>query len=141
MHRIIYLSSSTGHLSLEEINALLLQSRKFNAKNEISGVLLYIDGDFLQVIEGQKEVITTLFEKIKKDTRHKGIITVFNDQLVERQFPDWSMGFGYSDFERLRKISGFETIVKKELLHITDKTALVFLETFIKTHRDKIVFI
>lgn len=141
MHRIIYLSASTKELSIEEINALLLQSRKFNAENNITGVLLYIDGDFLQVIEGSEEVTKRLFEKIKKDKRHKGIITVYNDRFLEKQFPDWSMGFGLIDYKKLEKTPGFENFVKKETLTITDKTAMVFIETFIKTHRDKIVYI
>jgi hypothetical protein len=141
MHRIIYLSASTKELSIEEINALLLQSRKFNAENNITGVLLYIDGDFLQVIEGSEEVTKRLFEKIKEDKRHKGIITVYNDRFLEKQFPDWSMGFGLIDYKKLEKTPGFENFVKKETLTITDKTAMVFIETFIKTHRDKIVYI
>jgi hypothetical protein len=141
MHRIIYLSASTKELSIEEINALLLQSRKFNTENNITGVLLYIDGDFLQVIEGSEEVTKRLFEKIKEDKRHKGIITVYNDRFLEKQFPDWSMGFGLIDYKKLEKTPGFENFVKKETLTITDKTAMVFIETFIKTHRDKIVYI
>jgi hypothetical protein len=51
------------------------------------------------------------------------------------------MGFGLIDYKKLEKTPGFENFVKKETLTITDKTAMVFIETFIKTHRDKIVYI
>lgn len=141
MYRIIYLSSAVSPLSVEAINLLLKQSREFNIKNNISGVLFYIDSDFFQVIEGSKEVLITLFEKIKKDVRHKGILCVFSDNVEDNLFPDWSMGFCHSDYKKLREIAGLETINKKELFAITDQTALAFMTAFINSHRDKIILV
>jgi hypothetical protein len=138
MYRIIYLSSAVKYLSDEEIGMLLKQSRNRNRENNISGVLLYIEGDFLQVIEGEKEAIENIFENIKKDSRHKGIICVFNQKVEKREFPDWSMGFYKSNYENLRKICGFENLNKKELFTINDKTVSIFLSTFIKSRREKI---
>ncbi len=71
MLRIIYLSSSVEYLNSEEIESLLSQSREKNIENDITGLLLYADGDFLQVIEGPKVAMLDLFESIKKDSRHK----------------------------------------------------------------------
>jgi hypothetical protein len=137
MHRIIYLSTAIHYLEEEEISTLLKQSRAFNSLNNISGVLLYIDGDFIQVLEGKKDVICALFERIKRDKRHKGIICVINDKITERQFSNWSMGYHLSNYRDLKKLHGFENINKEEFFNFKDHTAVIFLETFIKSHRDE----
>lgn len=141
MYRIIYLSSAVKEFSEEEISLLLINSRKHNAEHHITGVLLYIEGDFLQVIEGEKKIVKQLFEKIKLDPRHKGIICVFDDVIKERNFKDWSMGFCALEYENLRQICGYETFERKDLFDSTDKTASVFLELFIKSNKKQLVFL
>jgi hypothetical protein len=138
MHRIIYLSTATHYLEEEEISTLLKQSRTFNSQNNITGLLLYIDGDFIQVLEGKKSQICFLFEKIKQDKRHKGIICVINDTITKRQFSNWSMGYHLSNYKDLKKLHGFDNISKEEFFNFKDHTAKIFLETFIKSHRDEI---
>lgn len=59
------MSSSVKLLEENEIDSLLKHSRRSNINYDITGVLLYIEGDFLQVIEGEEDVITNLFEKKK----------------------------------------------------------------------------
>ena len=76
MYRIIYLSSAIDSVDETELENLLVKSRENNKLNEISGILLHIDGDFIQVLEGHKEIVTNLYNKIATDKRHKGIITV-----------------------------------------------------------------
>ena len=140
MYTLIYMSSAINKLSEEEINVLLVQSRHYNIDNHVTGVLLYIDGDFLQVLEGNKKDVELLFEKIKRDKRHKGIIVVYEGSKTQRQFPDWSMGFHSSTYEILRDLSGFEELNKRDLLNIKDKTAISFLETFMTSHKEKVTF-
>ena len=70
MYELIYVSSAIIILSEEELNAILVHSCQYNIAHSITGILLYIDGDFLQVLEGKKADITCLFDKIKRDTRH-----------------------------------------------------------------------
>jgi hypothetical protein len=140
MYRIIYLSSATNILTKEEINYLLVKSKSYNIKSNITGLLIYIDGDFLQVIEGEKEEVITLFELIKTDKRHKHVITVFKAEVTERQFPNWSMGFSKTNYEELQKMEGFQSIDKKKLSNISDKMAVTFINTFTKSHRNEIVF-
>ena len=140
MYEIIYMSSATKKLNEEEINSLLVKSRHYNIENNITGVLLYIEGDFLQVLEGKKEVLLELFEKIKKDTRNKVIIVVQEKEKENRDFPDWAMGFHSSTYEKLRNIVGFEDLHYRDFLRIEDKTAVLFLDTFLKSHKEKISF-
>ena len=67
MYRIIYLSSATTKFTNEEILTLLNASRKKNEANEITGLLLYSDGNFLQIIEGKQKKIKALYAKINMD--------------------------------------------------------------------------
>jgi hypothetical protein len=139
MHRIIYLSTATHYLEKEEIDSLLKQSCGYNLENNITGILLYVDGDFIQVLEGNKSIICSLFEKIKKDKRHKGVICVINGTIQQRQFSDWSMGYYATNYQNLSKIKGFENINKEELFNYKDHTVSIFLNTFMKSHRDFII--
>jgi hypothetical protein len=139
MHRIIYLSSATQYLKKEEIEFLLEQSRTYNFKNHITGILLYIDGDFIQVLEGEKQTITSLFENIKVDKRHNGVICVLNRSIKKRQFNNWAMGYCATNYSDLKKIYGFENINKEELFNFKDHTALIFLDTFLKSHPDEMI--
>ena len=141
MHRIIYLSSSVDYLNGKKIEFLLTQSRKKNLEKEITGVLLYIEGDFLQVIEGPKIATIDLFESIKKDNRHTGIITIVNTKINKRYFPKWNMGFCFSDYEKLRKANSYEDNIKYNLSKISDKMVLAFIESFIKSHQSDFVFV
>jgi hypothetical protein len=74
-------------------------------------MLLYDDGSFLQVLEGPRQAVETLFEKIKADRRHEQIVLLSSREIEEREFSDWQMGFvrldrlehrppGYSNFLR-----------------------------------------
>ena len=141
MHQIIYLSSSREYLSPEQINELLSKSRENNLKNNITGVLLYFDGDFLQVLEGPKTAVLELFEKIKKDERHTGIITVFNKGITEKHFPEWNMGFAAIDYKKLRTLPSFENFDQTLLHGINDEKALVLIDKFIESHNSSPIFV
>lgn len=93
MYHIIYISSAVRLLSNEELFELLKKSRKYNSVHNITGCLFYKDGNFLQIIEGDKADVEFLFEKIKKDQIHKGIIILFEEKIQSREFPQWEMAF------------------------------------------------
>lgn len=98
LHRIIYLSRAAYNLSIDDLNLLWIKSISNNKIINITGILLYIDGDFLQILEGEKEAVQNLFELIKIDNRHKSIITVFNNAIEKIEFPNWSMAFSTTDY-------------------------------------------
>ena len=56
-------------------------------------MLLYKDGNFMQVLEGDEEAVRGLYARIAADPRHGGEITLQEGFAEGRQFPDWSMGF------------------------------------------------
>lgn len=93
MLSIVYVSFSTVPFSDAELDALLEKSRANNTRDGISGMLLYRDGDFLQVLEGPEDAVRATFHRISLDNRHGRVMVLDHSQVEERSFPDWSMGF------------------------------------------------
>ncbi len=92
MFHLTYVSSAAQDFSKAELNELLVKCRENNAKLGLTGMLLYKDGNFMQVLEGEEGVVREVYAKISTDPRHTGEILLHQSPLEERQFPDWSMG-------------------------------------------------
>lgn len=88
-----YVSAAVQRFSQSEIDALLQQSRTRNRKVEVTGVLLYCDGSFMQYFEGPAAGVEQLWSSIRRDPRHTSVTKLFEEPTSERLFPDWSMGF------------------------------------------------
>ena len=88
---LIYVSRSTEYFHEHEIPDLLHQVRIANAKQEITGMLLYIRGSFLQVLEGQPEIVDAVFSKILIDKRTTQVRSIARDCIPERAFEGWTM--------------------------------------------------
>lgn len=88
-----YASAATHPFTDEELVELLTKSRANNAGRGVSGLLLYHEGSFLQVLEGERQVVENLFDKIEEDPRHTDKLLLFRREDVERCFDDWTMGF------------------------------------------------
>lgn len=93
MIAIIYISSAVRPFSDDELAACLAQYREKNDRLEITGILLYKDGDFMQLIEGPEEAVRSLAKTIYGDPRHHGIIQLIERKTAAREFEDWSMEF------------------------------------------------
>jgi hypothetical protein len=139
MHRIIYLSSGIKIFSDEEINDLLKVSRNNNEKNGITGLLLYSDGNFMQILEGEKEAIENTYKKIANDIRHRNIILVVNEPIKKRNFKDWKMGFSIVDNDFLQKHPEINPFNMKKTLKI-DAIISVFIDTFLNSFRNRILY-
>ena len=111
---IVYVSTSTHDLSQLELDELLKSIRAKNKKNNITGLLLYNDGMFIQVIEGDVKRIIDLFELVKSDARHKNIVELLKEPIKKRSFPDWSMGFKRITNEDLKSIHGFSNFMSED---------------------------
>ncbi len=90
---IVYMSFSSRNLSEEELDDFLTLIRKKNQTRGVTGLLLYNDETFIQIIEGYQDSIDELFEIISKDNKHTNILKLLEEPIDKRAFPDWSMGF------------------------------------------------
>lgn len=89
----VYISSAARPFSEEELNALLRKSRENNERSGLTGMLLYKDGNFIQMLEGPEQAVQTMTEKIGKDTRHQSIVSLAHTRQSQRLFPNAWMGF------------------------------------------------
>ena len=88
LHRLIYLSSAVGVLRADELDRILLRSKASNSGAGITGLLLFHEGTFLQMIEGPAAGVTSLMQRIRRDRRHSGIIMLQSGPCAERVFPE-----------------------------------------------------
>ena len=96
---LVYVSSATRLLSLEEIGYLLNRARERNKEYGITGVLLYIGGNFMQYIEGPKDNLDIIYKIIQEDDKHTGLFLVSQEAIEKRQFGDWAMAYQTIDVE------------------------------------------
>ncbi len=104
---IVYVSSAKQEFSDADLMALLRQSQEKNARLAITGVLLYKEGNVMQLLEGPAEALDQLITTIYADPRHHGIIQLLRKQVTTREFPDWSMEFRDLGGAPVRKVGEF----------------------------------
>ena len=112
---LVYVSSAVHRFDTEELDELLAKSRAWNADHDVTGMLLYHDGNFVQALEGAPEAVEATFERVASDSRHRGLIRMISERADARRFAAWDMGFhrpahdtppaGWSDFLKRRDAS------------------------------------
>ena len=130
MLQIIYASASTKPFTHKELVELLKIARQKNIAADVTGMLLYHAGCFLQVLEGPDENVEAIYAKVQKDSRHTNLLLLVRETIEERAFEHWSMGFvdttGIAD-----KISGFVDYMQALESMTLDKTrARILLKRF-----------
>lgn len=75
------------------IQPILDGSHVSNARDDITGALLFNQDNFLQLLEGSRSKVTDLFCRIAADPRHGKIMLIAVHDIQERDFPDWTMGY------------------------------------------------
>lgn len=93
LHRLIYVSSSTDSFGKHDLDTVLAAATRNNAPRNVTGLLLYHDGNFFQVLEGAKADVDAIFAVIRNDRRHGGVIVLSSRPAEQRAFPRWSMGY------------------------------------------------
>jgi len=91
--RLVYTSSATLRPTDSDLIALLAQARARNVKQNITGILLYGVGIYLQVLEGEADDVHAVYNSILNDDRSSNHITLIEEEISQRDFPKWTMGF------------------------------------------------
>jgi len=106
---LVYASAASRPLSKQELLDLLSLARERNAARGVTGMLLYAEGTFFQVLEGEEDVVMPLFDHICEDPRHDRVLTVVKEPISARSFSDWSMGFRELKPTEVRDLVGFSS--------------------------------
>lgn len=108
MLSLIYSSVATRPLDGDDLAALLEQSRASNEREDVTGVLFFRNGYFLQLLEGPDAAVRAKLDRIKRDDRHTKVRVISEELVSERQFPEWTMAFPATD-RSLEDVPGYRS--------------------------------
>ncbi len=125
LYSLIYISKARKPLTIAQLVGLLEQARISNSGAGITGMLLYIqrntagqhEGRFMQALEGPKDVVLRIFNKISADGRHEDVLLISEDDIHQRSFDAWSMGFKALKPEDLKAIPGYLNLKNDAMLN------------------------
>jgi hypothetical protein len=107
VYHVFYRSQTTYFPTRTQLQDLLEWSRDYNAQHHLTGLMLYSDGRFAQVIEGAEAEVRALFTRIQQDSRHQHVLTISEGPGPKRWFADWQMAFGHlvpSEFNQMLQV-------------------------------------
>ena len=110
LSQLTYVSNRNANCTEAEIEKILASCKKNNPPLNITGVLLYSDAKFIQMVEGDSKVILGLYDKIKADKRHSNCMMISYGAIAEKSFPSWHMGARKLAFNEV----DFKTDITKE---------------------------
>lgn len=90
--RLIYASRVGETFGDADLAAVLRQSRQHNPANGITGLLCHADGVFIQVLEGGRDAVNALYNRVVADPRHRDVTLLAYTEVAERRFAGWTMG-------------------------------------------------
>ena len=93
MYFLIYRSQATQPVTEQMLKEILAQSRRRNPGMGITGMLLFFDNKFMQLLEGEESEVKLLYKDICADSRHTEVVTLREGPVLGRLFPEWSMSF------------------------------------------------
>ena len=109
-----YVSTEAIKFSDEALVALLGEARSANTDRDVTGLLLYREGSFYQVLEGSESAVMATFRDIEGDPRHKEVRVLFDGETDAREFADWQMGFLNLDGVDMDTLSGFSDFMSRD---------------------------
>jgi hypothetical protein len=130
---LVYVSFATRPMSERDLRDLLEECRTNNARLNVTGMLLYRNGFFIQALEGDEEVVERLFAEIAKDPRHQDVLRVYKAPILVCSFPNWTMGFNHISDHHHLEIEGYSDFLENpNAAYFTDhpSRAQMLLESF-----------
>lgn len=110
MHYLIYMSRAAVPLPAAALVDLLRQAQAANREAGITGLLVYHEGRFMQVLEGEQAAVMATYGRILRDPRHREVHKLTERKIAARSFPVWSMAFQETDrlrFDQLIQLAGY----------------------------------
>lgn len=130
MRYLIYISTATRLLADAELLEILDISRSNNEKKNITGILLYSEGTFIQLLEGPTSQLNSIYEAILNDARHRNVIKLVEEDVDHRSFPGSVMGFRSIDAYELEILASYFDPNKKVFENDDHHPGLNILKAF-----------
>ncbi|MET3999896.1 BLUF domain-containing protein [Marinobacterium sp. MBR-109] len=113
LEQLIYVSTAVREMSRIELETLLEGAVRFNNAHQLTGMLLYAEGSFLQVIEGETADMDAVFERISRDPQHHSLQVLIRTPISVRSFSAWHMGFRMLGQKEVEEHPGFAPFFEK----------------------------
>jgi hypothetical protein len=107
-YQVIYSSQATAAMSVDDLEEILVDAREGNERRNITGALIYVDGVFLQVLEGDKQTVLSLMRSIGDDSRHSSVKVFYEAEVETPMFGRWSMAYLSAMPEQMAAWAGLE---------------------------------
>ena len=120
--QLVYVSVATCEFDTEALDALLRTARSNNEALGISGMLVFHEGSFIQVLEGPRSDVQQLFERIELDPRHAQTRILFRGEVDQPSFSDWSMGFYRTHARSAVELPGFNNFLPRGFADLANRT-------------------
>jgi len=132
VRQVVYVSSGTCDFGDADLKALLDRARENNRLSGVTGVLFYLSGNFIQLIEGEVPAVTETLNKIRLDKRHRNIIQLSDRRVTERSFPEFQMGFKAGIEADLARDPNFLALTEGRLPNGSDTRLGIIFDTFLR---------
>lgn len=130
MFELVYTSAAKVLLDPLQLGEILASARRNNPALGVSGILLYHQGSFMQLLEGEEPTLRALYERIALDPRHHRLATLRERPIATRSFGSWSMGFVAIDPRLLSVLQGRHALSSNGSLQHDAETVLPLLDQF-----------
>ena len=115
--QLCYVSTAVRLMSRDGLTEILQSAGRNNAQRNITGLLLYKDMSFLQIIEGRAADVHELFDTIGTDPRHHRVSLLFETEIEQREFGEWAMGFYQPAAEEFEYLPNYSDFMQSGLIH------------------------
>jgi uncharacterized protein YozE (UPF0346 family) len=115
LYRIAFVSTALKLFDRMELLGILQQCRERNVRVEITGLLLYRDGQFMQILEGRERAVKEEFVRISQRPEHYGIMVLVEEHIEQRHFADWSMAYQDLDWPKESNVPGYSQFLNTPL--------------------------
>ena len=116
--QLTYHSIANKDLKMSDIEEIMATSIKNNKIDEITGCLMYNNGFFLQILEGDEKKVRELYETITLDSRNHHNTILSTDDSQFRIFKEWAMA--YYQFPPTKDLSPEQAELKEKLISLSD---------------------
>lgn len=118
---LIYSSKAVPGITEKHLQDIIRQAETKNDLKGITGMLVYHDRTFIQMLEGNEQAVRETFDRITEDYRHTAVIELFSGYENKRHFADWNMALEVVDDATFSKIGAYRTLEDGDrLLHQVD---------------------
>ena len=108
LYQVIYSSRASKQMGSSDLEEILVDARVGNEARDVTGALVYADGVFLQVLEGERDVVNTLVASIREDMRHGSFKVFYEAEIPARAFQAWRMAYLSPDAAQMSRWAGLE---------------------------------